>query len=80
MTHTALSLLLAAMASGAASQPQIAQVERFLLAPGSSVGPNTKVVPTNCYRDRSGQITCDTKLVNPPGSLEAKPLYSPFSN
>jgi len=44
------------------------------------VGASTQVVPINCYRSRNGVISCDTKLVNPPNTTEARPSYSPFSN
>lgn len=55
-------------------------MESFLLGPGSKVGPATQVEPTNCVTADDGTITCDTKLVNPPGDTPAKPQYSPFPN
>jgi hypothetical protein len=70
---TCLSLL------GAAT-PALAQVESFLLKPGSNVGPATKVKPTNCVTGADGSITCDTKLENPPSDTPAKPIYQPFKN
>jgi hypothetical protein len=77
----ALSLL---MASGGwvhgAAPLRIAQVEKFILGPGSNVGARTRVVPTNCYRSRDGVISCDTKLVNPTGTTPARPQFSPFNN
>jgi hypothetical protein len=61
--------------------PAAAQVQQYMLGPGSSVGSETKVEPKNCVTDPvTGAITCDTKLVNPPGDTPAKPIYSPFSN
>jgi hypothetical protein len=60
--------------------PAKAQMESFLLGPGSKVGPATQVEPTNCVTADDGTITCDTKLVNPPGDTPAKPQYSPFPN
>ena len=77
----ALSLLMAAGSLGPGAAPQrIAQVEKFILGPGSNVGAKTRVVPTNCYRSRSGVISCDTKLVNPSGTTPARPQFSPFNN
>lgn len=55
-----------------------AQVQQFLLGPGSSVGPETKVKPKDCVTGPDGAITCDTQLVNPPGTTQAKPQYSPW--
>lgn len=68
----ALSLL-----PGAAA---LAQVETFINKPGSSVGPATKVVPTNCVQGPDGSLTCDTKLENPPSDTQAKPQFNPFKN
>lgn len=56
-----------------------AQSQRFLLGPGSNVGPATKVREENCKTAADGTVTCDTKLVNPPGDTPAKPQYSPFN-
>jgi hypothetical protein len=56
-----------------------AQSQRFLLGPGTNVGPNTQVKPENCKTAADGTITCDTKLVNPPGESPAKPQYNQFS-
>ena len=77
----ALSLLMAAgnVVQGAAPL-RIAQVEKFILGPGSNVGAKTRVVPINCYRSRDGVISCDTKLVNPAGTTPARPTFSPFNN
>lgn len=61
--------------------PAAAQVQQFILGPGSSVGSETKVEPRNCVTDpTTGAISCDTKLVNPPGDTPAKPSYTPFGN
>ena len=62
-----------------AATPALAQVESFLLGPGSKVGPATKVEPTNCVTAPDGSITCGTKIVNPEGDTPAKPQYSPFN-
>jgi len=62
-----------------AATPALAQVESFLLGPGSTVGPATKVEPTNCVTAADGSITCGTKIVNPEGDTPAKPQYSPFN-
>lgn len=63
--------------SGAAA---LAQVESFINKPGSSVGPATKVVPTNCVQGADGSLTCDTKLENSPSDTPAQPQFSPFRN
>jgi hypothetical protein len=60
--------------------PALAQVEKFMLGPGSKVGPATKVKATNCVTQADGSMTCDTKLENAPGDTPAKPIYSPFKN
>ena len=57
-----------------------AQVESYLLGPGSHVGPATKIKPTNCTTAADGTVTCDTEVVNPKGDTRAKPQYSPFNN
>ena len=57
----------------------MAQSERFLLGPGSNVGPATTIEPKNCVTAADGSITCDTKIVNPKGDTPAKPIYSPFN-
>ena len=62
------------------SSPALAQVESFLWGPGSNVGPATKIEATNCVTAPDGSITCDTKVVNPPGDTPAKPQYRPFNN
>lgn len=60
--------------------PALAQVQTFMLQPGSNVGPGTKVVPQNCVTAKDGSITCDTKLQNSPSDTPAKPIYQPFRN
>lgn len=60
--------------------PALAQVESFMLKPGSSVGPGTKVKPTNCVTKPDGAVTCDTKIENSPSDTPAKPHYQPFKN
>jgi hypothetical protein len=75
----ALGSVLAAVAI--AVEPAAAQVQQYMLGPGSSVGSQTKVEPKNCVTDpATGAITCDTQLVNPPGDTPAKPSYTPFGN
>ena len=71
--------LFAALVIGGLELPALAQVESFLWGPGSNVGPETKVEPQNCVTGPDGSITCDTKVVNPPGDTPAKPQYRPFS-
>ena len=65
---------------GVSVQPVQAQAQRFLWSPGPSVGPATKVEPTNCQMAEDGTITCDTRLVNPPGDTQAKPQMDYFRN
>ena len=73
-------LALAAALTGL-TVPVSAQVQQFILGPGSNVGNKTKVVPKNCVTDpKSGAISCDTQIVNPPGDTPAKPSYTPFNN
>lgn len=80
-TGRRLPCLLAAVSLLAASgAPALAQVQNFLLKPGSNVGPATEVKATDCVTKPDGTITCNTKLVNPPGDTPAKPIYSPFKN
>lgn len=62
------------------AQPAGAQVQTFMLKPGSKVGPATEVKATDCVTKPDGTISCNTKLVNPPGDTPAKPMYSPFKN
>lgn len=75
------ALLLASALAGLSllAQPALAQSESFLLKPGSKVGPASKVKTSNCKTNPiDNSITCDTKVVNPPGDTLAKPQYSPF--
>ena len=60
--------------------PVQAQSERFLLGPGSTVGPATEVQPKNCVTAADGSVTCDTELVNPPGDTRARPQLELFKN
>ncbi|MBM5784054.1 MAG: hypothetical protein FJ076_04250 [Cyanobacteria bacterium K_DeepCast_35m_m1_288] len=71
--------LCAGMVVAGLELPALAQVESFLWGPGSNVGPETKIEPQNCVTAAEGSITCDTKVVNPPGDTPAKPQYRPFS-
>jgi hypothetical protein len=61
-------------------QPARAQVETFMLQRGSNIGPETKVIPTNCVLGSDGSVSCDTQIVNPPSASPAKPQYQPFKN
>lgn len=67
------------MALPAHALPLLAQGESYLWGPGSSVGPATEL-EADCTPDQDGGVTCDTKLVNPPGDTPAKPSYQPFAN
>ena len=79
MTTPGLLLPFALAGIALVAQPGLAQSESFLLKPGSKVGPASKVKATNCKTNPSdGSVTCDTKIVNPPGDTMAKPQYSPF--
>ncbi len=60
--------------------PAWAQAESFLVGPGSSVGPSTKVKPKNCVTGPDGSITCDTQLENSPSDTQARPIYEQFKN
>ena len=72
--------LLAGLTLAAAASPALAQVETFMLKPGSNVGPATKVTPTDCVNAPDGSVTCDTKLENSPSDTPAKPTFQPFKN
>ena len=78
MIHRTASALLLGLA--ALALPAVAQVETFMLQPGSQVGPETRVKPTNCVTAPDGSVTCDTQLENPPSTTPAKPIYQPFRN
>lgn len=58
----------------------IAQAESYLLGPGSNVGPASTVKTQNCVTNRDGSTTCDTRIENPAGDSQAKPLYNYFNN
>ena len=58
----------------------LAQSGSYLLGPGSNVGEATQVQEDNCVTAADGSITCDTKLVNPPGDTPARPPFEPFAN
>ena len=60
--------------------PARAQVETFMLQRGSNIGPETKVVPTNCVAASDGSVSCDTQIINPPSATPAKPQFQPFKN
>jgi len=76
-----MPLCVASVSALLAAGPAVAQVQQFILGPGSSVGRETKVEPKNCVTDpKTGAITCDTQLVNPPSDTPAKPSYTPFGN
>jgi len=76
----ALALLLLAAGPGLATPLLLAQSESFLVGPGSSVGPATKVKPKNCVTKPDGSITCDTELENSPSDTQAKPQFDLFNN
>lgn len=68
------------LVSGLGVAPSLAQSESFLVGPGSSVGPSTKVKPKNCVTGPDGSITCDTQLENSPSDTQASPMYEQFKN
>ena len=73
-------LIATAVLATVGSQPVQAQAQRFLWSPGPSVGPETKIEPTNCVMGADGSITCDTRLVNPPSDTKAKAQLDGFYN
>jgi hypothetical protein len=75
-----LRLLLTLAAGVTLANPSLAQTERFLLGPGSQVGPATEVKPKNCVTAPDGTVTCDTELVNPTGDTRAQPRFELFRN
>ncbi len=75
-----VSLATLAASTLLATAPVFAQVESFLVGPGSSVGPSTKVKPKNCVTAADGSITCDTQLENSPSDTQARPIYEQFKN
>jgi len=72
--------LLACLTLVAAAGPAMAQVETFMLRPGSNVGPGTTITPTNCVTRPDGSVTCDTRIENPPSDTPAEPNFQPFKN
>jgi hypothetical protein len=76
-----LPLLALGLMAGLLAPPALrAQLESFLVGPGSSVGPATKVKPKNCVTASDGSITCDTELENSPSDTQAKPQFELFNN
>jgi len=73
-------LIATALLATVGPQPVQAQAQRFLWSPGPSVGPETKVEPTNCVMGADGSITCNTRLVNPPSDTKAKAQLDVFNN
>jgi hypothetical protein len=80
VARAALRSLLVLTAGLGLAAPAIAQSERFLLGPGSKVGPATEVKPKNCVTAPDGTVTCDTELVNPAGDTRAQPQFDLFRN
>jgi hypothetical protein len=76
----AVGLLLLVAGPAVAAPQQLAQAESFLVGPGSSVGPSTKVKPKNCVTNPDGSITCDTELENSPSDTQARPQFELFKN
>jgi len=75
-----MALVLPALAVPGMTQPGRASVEKFTIQRGSVVGPETKVVPTQCSTAPDGSVTCDIKFENAPGTTPAKPSYQPFEH
>jgi hypothetical protein len=73
-------LMASALLAAIGPMPVQAQAQRFLWSPGPSVGPETKIEPTNCVMGADGSITCDTRLVNPPSDTKAKAQLDGFNN
>ena len=63
-----------------AERPCLAQSEGWLLGPGSGVGKQSEIVPTNCVTRADGAIACDTKVRNPASDTQARPYYNPFND
>lgn len=75
------ALALLQPAPGLADVGPMAQTESYMVGPGSSVGPSTKVKPKNCRNNPvDGSITCDTELENSPSDTQARPQYELFRN
>lgn len=83
-TMQRMQIVLAAASIGLGSvlggAPALAQSESFLVGPGSSVGPATRVKPKNCVTGSDGSITCDTQLENSPSDTQARPVFEQFKN
>ena len=58
----------------------MAQSGSYILGPGSDVGKETRIEESNCVTAADGSVTCDTKIVNPPGQTRARPQFEPVSN
>ena len=58
----------------------LAQSVRYILGPGSDVGKESRIEESDCVTAADGSVTCDTKIVNPPGQTRARPQFEPFSN
>jgi len=69
-----------ATASLLGAAPALAQAESFLVGPGSSVGPSTKVKTKDCVTGADGSITCDTQLENSRSDTQSRPIYEQFKN
>lgn len=82
ISASAAPLLMAALALLALAPSALwAQSLRYKLGPGSNVGVPTQVEPTDCVTDpKDGSVTCNTKLINPPGDTPARPKFEPFNN
>ncbi|MEB3308533.1 MAG: hypothetical protein VKK98_10355 [Cyanobacteriota bacterium] len=76
--RSAASVVVALLSGGLLPAAATAQVQKFMLGPGSNVGAESQVVPQDCVTAEDGSITCNTKVVNPPGTTRAKPIYSPW--
>ena len=74
------SALLGAAALVLLPAAAMAQSGSYILGPGSDVGKETRIEESNCVTAADGSVTCDTKIVNPPGQTRARPQFEPFSN
>ena len=74
------SALLGASALVLLPAAAMAQSGSYILGPGSDVGKETRIEESNCVTAADGSVTCDTKIVNPPGQTRARPQFEPFSN
>ena len=78
-----MSQLFALLASAAGlllPSAAMAQSGSFMLERGSEVGKETRIEESNCITAVDGSVTCDTKIVNPPGQTQARPQFEPFNN